>query len=277
VAAVRKIGKPFYAGLAAYGYTILYSKGGDLVELRGNIDPAAIAVSAGLELVDRSRFGDEEDGEIRYEFRAIRDLIFDGLIVEPGQTIVVDQPSSTSLRAAGSAVRKNAGEMLLGISIFRLPSEGDETMLSIEEVARALRDGETIPSTELHLHKSDDKGRIEISIQNSGTAASLLGTDALTIDIQIPAGRFKQLQTIAGLSRYELLCQRGRSRAPEKCSPQRANLLRLRSNHWRPGDTALALIDLGTDVPTTLRATTTMLVDDGRVMNQHFELDIKSQ
>jgi hypothetical protein len=272
MAAVRDIGKPFYAGLAAYGYAILYSKEGDLLELRGNIDPTVIAESSGLELIDRGPFGDGEEAEMRYEYRATRDVVIDGLIIEPGQTIVVDQPSSASLRETARAVRGNGGDMLLGIAIFRLASAGDDTVLTIQEIAAALNDTETIASTELQFQTEDTEGLVRFSALNLGTAASLLGVDVFTIDIAIPAGRFKGVTSTAGLSGYETLCRRNLTAAPEKCSRQRADVIRLHSSHWNPGNKASFSIDLGSEPPQSIYATVTIRIDDGRVVTQDFEL-----
>src|SRR5205085_7618064 len=43
VARARELGKPFYAGLAAYGYALLYTEKGKLLEARGDIAPARVA------------------------------------------------------------------------------------------------------------------------------------------------------------------------------------------------------------------------------------------
>ena len=39
-----------------------------------------------------------------------------------GESLVFDLPSAETLRASAQAVRANAGEQLLGICVFRLPS-----------------------------------------------------------------------------------------------------------------------------------------------------------
>jgi len=60
------------------------------------------------------------------------------LTVRAGETLVFDLPNVNSLKAAARAVRENAGEQLLGICVFRLPSGFDKTNLSIDEVTAAL-------------------------------------------------------------------------------------------------------------------------------------------
>ena len=148
-ARVRQLGKPFYAGLSAYGYGILYGKDGSLIELRGNIDPSTAARRSDLELMERRSF-DENGGpaETRYEYRARRDLVINGLAIHAGETLMLDLPNSAALRAEARAVRENAGQLLLGICMFRLPTAQDNMILSPSEVAAALADTETKAATD---------------------------------------------------------------------------------------------------------------------------------
>jgi hypothetical protein len=136
VARVRQFGRPFYAGISSYGYAILYDKDGSLIEVRGNIDPRGAERSSDLELIERSTFLNNEEDRVVYRVR--REHVFHELTMRPGETLVFDIPNVNSLKAAARAVRENAGEQLLGICIFRLPSGFDKTNLSIDEVTAAL-------------------------------------------------------------------------------------------------------------------------------------------
>ncbi|MGB7923239.1 MAG: DUF3142 domain-containing protein, partial [Pyrinomonadaceae bacterium] len=89
VARARRLNHPFYAGLAAYGYAILYGRDGAILEVRGDLDPARVANDPNLELVERRPF-DSHEGDAgvapltvtsawRYVYRARRDGITDGL------------------------------------------------------------------------------------------------------------------------------------------------------------------------------------------------------
>jgi len=133
---IRDLNKPFYAGLAAYGYVILYGKDGSIVEVRGDIDPHKAELNSDLELIERSTFSSGE--EKRLVYRARSDHVFRGLTIRAGEMLVFDIPSVQSLEAAALAVREDAGERILGICIFRLPSRYDKTTLSIADVAAAL-------------------------------------------------------------------------------------------------------------------------------------------
>jgi len=135
----RSLGKPFYAGLSDYSYALLYGADGKLLDIRGNIDPSEVAQHGALEQVDKNEFADSP-GEMRYEYLAQKNVVLNGLTVKAGQSVVLDVPSSESLRSTARAVRENAGERLLGISIFRMPSSTDRSALTIDEVRRALED-----------------------------------------------------------------------------------------------------------------------------------------
>jgi hypothetical protein len=50
VARTRDLGLPFYAGVAAYGYAIHYSRGGVLIGLRGDLDPLLVIASFDFEM-----------------------------------------------------------------------------------------------------------------------------------------------------------------------------------------------------------------------------------
>jgi hypothetical protein len=175
VARVRELGKPFYAGLAAYGYALLYDEHGKLLELRGDIDPARVASDGNFELVERRAFGDSVEGdgaarggarlagEWRYVFSARGATVLQGLVVRAGEQIVLDVPGSESLRAGVRGVREGAGEKLLGICLFRLPTQGDTGVLSLAQVAAALRDQEAESSTRLSVKAFDGESSNEES------------------------------------------------------------------------------------------------------------------
>ena len=133
---VRRLGRPFYAGISSYGYAILYGKDGSLIEVRGNIDPRGAERNSDLELIERSTFPNSEEARVVYRVR--RDNVFHELTMRPGETLVFDIPTTKSLQASARAVRENAGGQLRGICIFRLPSGYDKTNLSIDEITTAL-------------------------------------------------------------------------------------------------------------------------------------------
>ncbi len=75
-----------------------------------------------------------------------------------GEQIVLEVPGSESLRAGVRGVREGAGDKLLGICLFRLPTRGDTTTLRLKEIAAALEDREPEFSTSLSVTGFDEGG-----------------------------------------------------------------------------------------------------------------------
>jgi hypothetical protein len=273
IAKVRRLNKPFYAGLSAYSYAILYAKDGSLLELRGDIDPAMAAQSDGLELVE-SGTSDRgvRDSQLRYVYRAKNDLVLDGLIIGAGESLVFDLPSSATLRASARAVRENAGEELLGICIFRLPTVNDAATLDTEAITAALLDTQADVSSQLSL-VSDSRG-FTLHAENTGSASSILGENAFTIELKIAAGSVNGVISMIGFSSYETLCSIGAKAQP--CSRARANLIRVSSSAWKPGATASITLSCKGKLPEIFPADVTTQVNDGRVVREARELAIQN-
>jgi Protein of unknown function (DUF3142) len=271
MAKVRKLEKPFYAGLSAYSYAILYDKNGDLIELRGDIDPSAVSMNKDLELAATQTFkGDAQTSQIRREYRAKSDFVLDGLVIHAGETLVFDLPTAASLRASARAVRENAGELLLGICLFRLPTAEDRTTLRLEEITSALNDRETKASTNIKLEAISDQ-QLRIVAENTGNAGS-----ALTIDLEIPAGSVSGVYGLSGFDNYEPLCSVA-GKSPVPCSGRRANIVRLKAAVWTPGASAWATLSVTKPLPASITASVTTRINDGRVEQKFYEIKIQNR
>ncbi|HEX8149346.1 MAG TPA: DUF3142 domain-containing protein [Pyrinomonadaceae bacterium] len=279
VARARELGEPFYAGLAAYGQALLYDARGRLVELRGDLDPARVASDANLELVGSraAQAGAEGDGaragaappagEWRYVFRARSDTVLDGLVVRAGERVVLEVPGSESLRAGVRGVREGAGDKLLGICLFRLPTRGDATTLRLGEIAAALEDREPEFSTSLSAAVPDEDGaagnRFVLTAENDGASGAVYGAGALTVTLRVPRGSVRGVTRLEGFDTFETLCE---SRAGlQPCSPARAAVVRLGARGWPAGARARAGLSFEGGAPGALEATVAVRRDDGRV------------
>ena len=272
---IRQLNKPFYAGLSAYSYAILYAKDGSLLELRGDLDPAAAAQNKNLELLESRNFkGDEGAGERRYVYRANSDFVLDGLIINAGESLVFDLPSAESLRESARAVRENAGENLLGICIFRLPSSNDETALSLSEITAAVNDIQTKAATKITLSR-DKNQHLKLIAENTGTASALVGEDALLIDLAVPAGSLKEESNQAGFAEYQTLCRMPGQDFARPCSQRRANIIRLKKNYWKPGSVAIASLMLNVETMEKISVTATTRINDGRIEQEKKEIMIQ--
>ena len=241
VARARELGKPFYAGLAAYGQAMVYDARGRLVELRGDLDPARVASDSSLELVGRRAFGAGAEGdgarvgaappagEWRYVFRARSDTVLDGLTVRAGEQIVLEVPGSESLRAGVRGVREGEGDGLLGICLFRLPTRGDATTLRLKEIAAALEDREPEFSTSLSAGAFDEDGaagnRIVLEAENDGAGGAVYGAGALTVTLRVPPGGVRGVTRLEGFETFETLCETAGGLQP--CAAARACVVRL--------------------------------------------------
>ncbi len=306
----RSLGKPFYAGLSAYGYALLYDARGALLSLRGDMNPALAATDANLQLVERKPFysarwrndshGQPEAGEWRYVYRARGDGVIDGLVLRAGDSLVLDLPNAATLRESARAVRALAGEQLLGLCIFRLPVDGDPATLGLEQISNALNDAAPAPAIELKATRDGasleknaqplstlaaeppSSNTISLTATNTGSTSALLGEDALTIDVLVPAGSLSALVP-ENFSRVETLCEsapketNGVEPALQPCAARRANVIRLKSSVWMTGTRARALISFAGSVPQSLTARVRLHRDDGRVWLNTLQLAINGE
>ncbi|MBC7932745.1 MAG: DUF3142 domain-containing protein [Rubrivivax sp.] len=292
VARARELGKPFYAGLAVYSYALLYSEKGKLLELRGDIDPARVASDRNFELVERRAFESRvlADGaakgaplasEWRYVFRARGDTSLEGLVVRAGEQIVIDVPSSESLRASVRGVREGAGEKLLGICLFRLPTRDDRATLSLAQIAAALADRDAEGSTRVVVETPRDdggekiSGQVLLTAENDGEAGALFGDDALAVTLRVPRGSVRGVTRLEGFDSFEALCESAVSANEARgsneqatlrpCSAARASFIRLKSRGWPAGARARVGLSFDGETPSRLSATVAVRRDDGRV------------
>ena len=143
-----RLGKPFLAGLAAYGYTLHFNADGSLRALHGTVDPARVARSYDVEVVVDSDSPDSvSNGRVTY--RVLTASMVDGMRVAPGDFLVVETPSSLVLRASARAAREEGGEALLGLCVFRLPEPGDRSVLRVASIAAALADRDPAEEVEV--------------------------------------------------------------------------------------------------------------------------------
>jgi len=147
----RRLGKPFLAGLAAYGYTLQYNADGSLRALHGSVDPARVAGSPDLDSVGETAPTGVAANR-RFTYRVHTESVMERIVIAPGDWIVVEEPSAELLRESARAARDEGGDALVGICVFRLPEGGDRTVLGIRPIGEALADREpsdSLPAVEI--------------------------------------------------------------------------------------------------------------------------------
>jgi Protein of unknown function (DUF3142) len=252
----RQWDRPFYAGLSAYSVAMLYGPSGALISLRGDMDTPGIASDPNLELIDRRQF-EKATGEWRYVFRARADGVTDDLAMHAGDLLVVDLPSTESLRTAARIVREQAGEKLLGICVFRLPARDDQATLTADQVHAALADRDANAAVDVRIRREQTNYAFEF--KNAGTASAILGTPQ--IDLTVNPGSFEAVKFETNIA-FETLCTGAKS-PPKPCSQRRANLIRLTPKTLNAGQVLKGTLVLNRQLPPTVPVSISMSTDAG--------------
>lgn len=264
----RQLDRPFYAGLSAYSVAILYGRSGALISLRGDMDTPGIASDPNLELIDRRQF-EKATGEWRYVFRAKAHGVIDDLAMHAGDLLVVQLPTSESLRTAARIVREQAGEKLLGICVFRLPAHDDPATLTADQVHAALTDREANAVVDVRIRREQTNYAFEL--KNVGTASAILGTPQ--IDLTVDPGSFEAFKFETNVA-FKTLCVDEKS-PPQRCSQRRANLIRLTPKTLNAGQVLKATLVLNRQLPPTVPVSITMSTDTGDKYSMNREVSVE--
>ena len=277
ISRTRDLGLPFYAGLAAYGYAIHYSRDGSLIGLRGDLDPLLVVESMDFELSDQTPFFlkankpiEKSVGEWRWSYRARRDVMIDGTAIRAGESLLLDRPTTAGLRACARKVREQAGARLLGICVFRIPTKGDSTTLTLPEITSALNDTGPRFSLEtrfnqLYPQKSDKQNVTTLlELENNGAAAARTGEGALTVLVRVPTGCLEAI-TVDPPAAAETVFESGNEAV--RCTAKRANAVKLSVGWWPPGARLTARLETKGAAPNDIGLRYAATLDDGSVMD----------
>jgi hypothetical protein len=174
---------------------------------------------------------------------------------------------------------------LLGICIFRLPTAGDSTTLTVEEIAAALSD--KAPATDIELRawvrSGDDRldrTTVEIKCSNTGAASALLGEDALRLDVSLEGKRLSRLGP-SGFDSSEtvfvppIASGYDQIKPAVVCGTGRANSVRLAKRRWSPGMTASVSLEFYDPPPDTISVVITVRVDEVHVRKETQSLKVE--
>ena len=274
----RRLGKPFYAGLAAYGYAIHFDRAGRRVEVSGSLDPEIVANEPSLGRVECSRFDSDLLGDWRYVYLARETCKAGELLIRKGERLMLDLPTSEALREAASSVRKRGGERLLGICVFRLPTAGDATTLTVEEIAAALSNQAPAAAIEIRASTRREEGNpdrpiVEIKWANTGAIRGLAVEDAVRVIVNLEGAPLRSLASNGFASSELLFVPSGASgddprQTPVACGVARANVVRLSKRAWSPGMSASVILKLEAPPPDTIPVTVTVRLDQTHTLKE---------
>jgi hypothetical protein len=283
----RELDRPFYAGLAAFNWTLLYSPSGQLISVRGDMDPEVIAADQNLELTEQRPFGPTDaagrssvSNEWRYVYRARADGVTDELAMHSGDVLVVDVPSADSLRMSARTVREFAGTKLLGICVFRLPGEDDPATLSLKQVAAAMADLDSTVEVEVRMLPDPQVSNVNqattsnwiLEVTNAGTANAAVGS--VKIDLEVSAGQIESLTPKRSDLLESLCAPAGATKTvdAQPCSQRRANVIRFRPNVLRAGQTVTARLAMNLNPSKVIPVSVEMQTETGQPYRNRLEI-----
>jgi hypothetical protein len=192
-----------------------------------------------------------------------------------GDVLVINLPSTESLRIAAQITRKLAGKKLLGICVFRLPSHDDPATLNIEQVTAALTDRDSHTAVDVRLKSKpqiNNAHTVVLEVKNSGTTTPPVGS--LKVDVIVPAGSFARSTLQPGVSIQSMCVSES---LPQSCSERRANVLRLTTQFLAPGQTLTTTLMLNRELPETTGVSVVMQTDNDQSYSKQNEIRIERE
>lgn len=236
LAAAGKRGKPFYAGLPAYGHALVFDAAG---RLRGAYrDASADRLASDSRFRCLSASIEPHSGERLIEFTGTSNRDF---------RVLYDLPTPNSLARCWKIFNEQRPANCIGVALFRMPEPGETSTLPLTSLESLLSGATPEPKLTLRVRTrpsapwntvegtGESATDVFIEIQNVGIAAPALGPDAVVLDVFYEPGRlmdaerggFASTQPFAG--------------TPEnRSSLTRSNGVRLTAARLLPGERLVA-------------------------------------
>lgn len=266
----RLLDYPFYAGLSAYGYAIRYDSSGNFMQIRGDIDPIKIINNNNLIPIKTPLISDNKliATEQIYLYQAVQSFVLDGLVVRKNDYLMLELPTPSVLQENMKIVRENAGARLLGICIFRLPTNNDTTNLTLTEITRAVREDKVKFRTDLYLEQVNrgNSKTLFLTLKNNSNETLITRNYEITVDIKIASKNISSVM-LDGFISKDYFCESNtyENRFYSPCSPNRADILRLKASYLRPNQELQAFIELTTDLADSIPANISITSDSGNI------------
>lgn len=257
-----KKGRPFYAGLAAYGHAMLFAPDGKLTAMYRGLGPEDAMRHPSLRFEGAGPLGDS--GEERLVMRAVRpDANGRGLDFRIAYTL----PTADMVRRQVKAFQEARPANARGFILYRFPEPFEAMALPLVSVRQALKENglSDEPTLKVDLESkavpwaligTGEKGRVPrdlvVKAEVTGPVGSAAEPGAVTVVVEldragiegVAPGDFDEVR----LGRIE---PDGSAR---DASPARANAVKLLRHHVLPGQRLRSgAIEIGTDGATRAR------------------------
>lgn len=199
--------KPYYVGLATYGYALVFDKTGKLLSIRTDLSLEEISLIPELKLLE-TRFANrtgnlalsnsDYSGEIFYIFTAQSNIPLGKTILLEGETLVFDRLTSLSLAKTLEIVKKEASGKVKGVCLFRYPQIDESMVLSMPELKATLENQILTPEIELDYQLKTDKELVdvEISLTNKSSVESLYQNNAVELFINLKDSQIFDVESL---------------------------------------------------------------------------------
>ncbi|HZO91814.1 MAG TPA: DUF3142 domain-containing protein [Chthonomonadaceae bacterium] len=262
LASLGRTGRPFYAGVPAYGHALLYDDRGSLAGLYRALSALDAAHHPSFRLA--RAFPADSRGRPATPATYIGEDIYDFVAVSPardgrgkGYHLVYDLPTPALVAQHLALVRAQGPANCRGIILFRYPESVGAMTLPLPALAAAIRGETARPSLRVQIKAASapweliETGRdaarapidLTLAVTNTGTATTFLAPDAITLTLHFDRPGLEEAdpRDFDSLEAFFDGQSRPASSAavpPLRASLPRANGLRLRKFQLAAGETA---------------------------------------
>ena len=278
----ERFGRPFYAGLPAYGHAVMTDENGRVLGLYREMTAEEAARHPAFQFV--RAFPADRRGQPATAQNAIGENLADFVAVRnardgrgKGCHLIYDLPTPALLAQHLALLEKNRPPNCRGVILFRYPEPGATMTLPLPAIAAALQKRTAQPDLRVEVQSAAspweliETGRkakrpprdVTLSVTNSGNSDTFFAPDAVTLTLlfdrpglsELAAPAFDRVETFAANA--------DGAEAEVRSSPARANGLKLSKWRLAPKETARIRLRLPADGATTLRGVWTLRNPDG--------------
>jgi len=205
LAAARKLGTPFYAGLPAYGHAFMFDDHEQLLGTYRGLSASEAMRHPSFRLT-RTWPADASAKPAATPAQWIGEEFADFVAIHPGLDgkgldyhLLYSLPTAKMLAANLAAVRAHRPRNCRGVIIFRSPEPEEIMALPLPALSAALQGREPQPAVRVKVktarspwgmiegRREDAALAVTVSLTNTGDAASAVADDAVTLTLQFDA------------------------------------------------------------------------------------------